>query len=188
MSGSKGGVKLALEYGSSHNLDNSSIIRMIDLYGNDVLRIAMLYLRDKQNAEDAFQEVFLRVYKNYNKFGHESQEKTWIIRITINVCKDILKKPWYKKILLTDEMKHYHADFYVDTQLIKNERDRFIFEEVLKLPESYKEIIILKYYHDYDNSQISEILGITQSSVRSKLTRARKRLKLKLSKEVYIDE
>ena len=78
------------------------IERLMNEYGNDVLRVSFIYLKDRQLAEDAFQEVFLRVYHKYNSFKHESSEKTWIIKITINICKDMLKSNWHKKVLLNE--------------------------------------------------------------------------------------
>ncbi len=62
--------------------------RLMDTYGNDVLRPSYMYLRNLQNAEDAFQEVFIKVFNKLESFKGESSEKTWIIRITINVCKE----------------------------------------------------------------------------------------------------
>ncbi len=73
-----------------HDIEKE-IQRLMDDYGDDVLRTSYMYLKDLQNAEDAFQEVFIRVFNKFESFKGESSEKTWIIRITINVCKDMLR-------------------------------------------------------------------------------------------------
>ena len=72
--------------------------RLIEDYGQDVLKIAYLYVKDQQLAEDIFQEVFYKVMKNYHKFEHLSSEKTWLIRITINTCKDLLRTSWLRRV------------------------------------------------------------------------------------------
>jgi RNA polymerase sigma-70 factor (ECF subfamily) len=79
------------ENNSSNKLPiDVEIERLINTYGNDVLRTSYLYLKDKQMAEDAFQEVFIKIYKKFDSFEGRSSEKTWIISITINHCKNIL--------------------------------------------------------------------------------------------------
>ena len=72
--------------------------RLIEDYGQDVLKIAYLYVKDQQLAEDIFQEVFYKVMKNYHKFEHLSSEKTWLIRITLNTCKDLLRTSWLRRV------------------------------------------------------------------------------------------
>ena len=79
--------------------NNDIIENLISLYGNDVLRIATAYTKDSSISEDIFQEVFIKVAKNIDKFEKRSSEKTWIIRITINTCKDYLKSSWNKKVI-----------------------------------------------------------------------------------------
>ena len=83
---------------------DKEIERLIDEYGNDVLRISYIYLKDKYLAEDAFQEVFVKVYKNFSKFRRNSTEKTWILSITMNTCKDMLRNSWFKRVLLHEDM------------------------------------------------------------------------------------
>ena len=67
-------------------------------YGNDVLRTAYSYVNDRAAAEDCFQEVFIKAYKNLSGFRGESSVKTWLIRITINVCKDYLKSAYQRHL------------------------------------------------------------------------------------------
>ncbi len=158
--------------------------RLMDAYGNDVLRTAYMYLKDLQKAEDAFQEVFIRVFKKYGSFRGESSEKTWIIRITINVCKDILRSSWLKRVLLTDKVKPGGGKQDIEERVIKNDESRLLFDEVVSLPPSYKEVIILYYYQGFDTREISEALNIAEGTVRSRLYRAREILKSKLGGRV----
>lgn len=162
-----------------HDIEKE-IQRLMDHYGDDVLRTSYMYLKDLQNAEDAFQEVFIRVFNKFESFKGESSEKTWIIRITINVCKDMLRSSWLKRVLLTDKLKEKNIIIGIDNRIIKEEENKILFEEVMALSYRFKEVIILYYYHNYNTTEISRILNVAEGTVRSRLHRAREILKTKL--------
>lgn len=162
------------------NIDKE-IERLINVYGNDVLRTSYLYLKDMQRAEDAFQEVFIKIYKKYDSFKGESSEKTWIMSITINVCKDILKGAWLKRIFLSDEiMPEEKYEDAADDAAIKLIENKMLFNEVILLQPALKDVVILYYYQEFDTKEISKILNIAEGTVRSRLHRAREILKNKL--------
>jgi RNA polymerase sigma-70 factor, ECF subfamily len=157
------------------------IERLIDLYGNDVLKTAYLYLKDKQRAEDAFQEVFIKVYKKYSSFKGESSEKTWIISITINVCKDLLRNSWFKRVFVTDKIINedkYEKD--TDETVIKLVENKILFDAVITLQPNLKDVVLLYYYQEFSTKEISKVLGVAEGTVRSRLHRAREILKNKL--------
>ena len=153
------------------------IERMIDEYGNDVLRTAYMYLRDNQKAEDAFQEVFIKVFNNYDKFKGDCSEKTWLIRITINTCKDMIKSFWSQKVIQEDEYINNIMDEGIENKAIDNIENELLYKKVLGLPDQHKDIIILYYYHSYSTVEIGRILKIPEGTVRSRLARAREMLK-----------
>ncbi|MCX7772047.1 MAG: sigma-70 family RNA polymerase sigma factor, partial [Clostridia bacterium] len=126
------------------------IQRLMDTFGDDVLRTAYMFLKNRQSAEDAFQEVFVKVYNKLESFNHESSEKTWLLSITINVCKDLLKSSWIKRILLTDQISSRRSGSDIESRIIKKDENKRLFEEVLSLPPAFKEVIILFYYQSYD--------------------------------------
>jgi len=159
--------------------NNDIIENLISLYGNDVLRIATAYTRSSTISEDIFQEVFIKVARNIDKFENRSTEKTWIIRITINTCKDFLKSSWNKKVILLENIRANGANHSEDT-ILKNEKNSIIIQEILKLPEKYKEVILLYYYQDLLTADIAKILNIKEASVRTRLKRAREIIKDKL--------
>lgn len=154
------------------------IEKLIRDYGNDVLRLAFMYLKDKYLAEDAFQEVFIKVYHNWDNFRNESSEKTWIIRITINVCKDMMKNNWFKKVSFYSFEDIYNGE--VSNNVADEIEKKLLFEEILRLPDKYKEVIILYYYQGFRVSEIATILETTTGTVGSLLSRARDMLKKKL--------
>lgn len=159
---------------------DEEIKRLMNSYGNDVLRISYLYLKDKYLAEDAFQEVFIKVYKNFNRFKKNSSEKTWIMSITMNTCKDILRISWFKRVLM---IKNIEDNSLVDTcvnvddKIINKLQHEELLKEVINLPHKYKEPIILYYYEELSTVDISKILKIPEGTVRSRLFRARTILK-----------
>lgn len=160
------------------------IVRLMDTYGNDVLRTAYMFLKDYHKAEDAFQEVFIKVFHKYGSFKGESSEKTWIIKVTINTCKDILRSSWLKRVQLTDVINEEGSIPGIESKIVKSEDNKLLFKEVIALKQAYKEVVILYYYQEYDTQQISKILNIPEGTVRSRLYRAREILKLKLSGRV----
>ncbi len=155
------------------------IERLIQDYGNDVLRIAYMYLKDKYLAEDAFQEVFIRVYHKWDTFRNESSEKTWIIKIAINVSKDMLKNNWLKKVSFYDVVDKY--TYHESKDNVEEEMEKkALFEQVLMLPEKYKDVILLYYYQGFSVVEIASILDSTTGTVSSQLSRARELLKKRL--------
>lgn len=78
-------------------LDEMELQSMLEAYGNDVLRLCTLYLKDRHLAEDALQETFIKVWQKYHTYLGQANEKTWIMRIAINVCKNYLRTAWIKR-------------------------------------------------------------------------------------------
>jgi RNA polymerase sigma-70 factor (ECF subfamily) len=95
------------------------IERLMGEYGDIVLKTSYLYLKDMQRAEDAFQEVFIKIYRKYGSFKGNSSEKTWIMSITINVCKDMLRNSWLKRVFLMDNLTAEKDEDAVDAKVIK---------------------------------------------------------------------
>jgi len=156
------------------------IKRLMDGYGSDVLRVAYLYLKDKHLAEDAFQEVFIKVYKNFHKFEKNSSEKTWILSIAMNTCRDILRISWFKKVLMLKDIDDTSLlDTYenIDNKVIDKIQHEELLKEVMNLPRKYKEPIILYYYEELSTVDISKMLKIPEGTIRNRLFRARTLLK-----------
>lgn len=138
-------------------------------YGNEILRLCFMYLKDYHLAQDAFQETFLRVYKGYGKYRKDSTEKTWISKIAINVCKDILKSSWNKRVDVVREI--------FDQTDNQEEKDDALLQEVMMLSPKYKEVVLLYYYQEFKINEISKILGISETAVNKRLARAKDKLK-----------
>ena len=147
-------------------------------YGELLIRLAYTYVKDVHVAEDIIQDVFLKVYEKEDKFRYESSFKTYLYRITINRCKDHLKSWSFRNIFFTDRRWSVEeADESAENMMIRFEEDYELGEEVLSLPIKYREVLILRYYQDYSVTEVSEILGIPENTVNTRLRRAKERIK-----------
>lgn len=152
--------------------------RLIEDYGQDVLKIAYLYVKDQQLAEDIFQEAFYKVMKNYHKFEHLSSEKTWLIRITINTCKDLLRTSWLRRVTTFGTLEEQNQTQYEQPfDMTQSESNNELYEMIMKLPQRYKEVILLFYYEDFSYDEMAKILNIPKGTVQSRLARGREKLK-----------
>ncbi|NLZ83488.1 MAG: sigma-70 family RNA polymerase sigma factor, partial [Clostridiales bacterium] len=154
------------------------IENLIREYGNDVLRTAYMYVKDIHTAEDIFQDVFIKVNQKLSTFEGNSSIKTWIIRIAINTAKDFLKSAWNRRVV---PMMEYQEDAIIsdsDYENVENEdTNRMIMEAVLSLPVKYKDVIISVYYNDMTIAETAEHLNLPEGTIKSRLSRARQKLK-----------
>lgn len=154
---------------------------LIREYGNDVLRTAYMYVGDSHLAEDIFQDVFLKISQKLNTFQGGSSIKTWIIRITINTSKDYLKSAWKQRVTTLTE---YHENTLTGedkfTSIEQEEDNRIIRQTVMELPDKYKDILLCVYFHDMSISEAATILHIAEGTAKSRLSRAKEKLKLRL--------
>lgn len=169
----------------SSNSPAYEIEALIRDYGNDVLRTAYMYVKDLHTAEDIFQEVFIKVNKNLSTFQGNSSIKTWIIRITINTCKDYLKSAYKRRVV---SMRDYQEDAIVSEsdydEVESQDTNHLIKETILSLPSKYKDIVLCVYYQEMTIAEAAEVLGIPEGTAKSRLSRARQRLKDMLERRV----
>jgi len=150
------------------------LVRLVDAYQQDLLRISYIYLRDAALAEDAVQETFLKAYLKMASFRGESSEKTWLMRIAINTCKDMRKNAWFRFLdrrVTPEEMPERPADAPGDGELMA---------DILRLPRKWKEVILLYYFENMSEHEIAASLGVGVSTVSTRLSKARKRLRVAL--------
>lgn len=159
------------------NID-TDINRLITTYGNSILRMCFIYLKDIHLAEDALQDTYIKVYKNYSSFKGNSSEKTWIMRIAINVCKNYLRSSWWKR-------KNEEVSLESITATENMEENDDLVLEIMKLSYKYKEVILLYYYQELKIREIAKVLNIPESTVSIRLKRAREKLKISLEDNRY---
>lgn len=146
-------------------INNDYINYIYNQYSNNILRISYTYLKNSTLCEDVLQDVMLKIINKNIKFTDSEKEKAWIIKVTTNLCKDILKSSWYKK----------NVELQEDLSYLPKEQEE-ILNEVLKLPEKYRITIYLYYYEDYSLKQISRLMKRNESTIGTWLSRGKKKL------------
>ncbi len=157
-------------------------------YGNVVLRTAYFYLGDRYSAEDISQETFLRAYRHWADFRGDSSVKTWLTRITINLCRDYRAKKMNSEQPTDPLILHRHHPFDMENEAIKRLESTVVLQYLLELPMPYQEALYLFYYLDMSTAEIATALGINEGTVRSRLHRGREGLRKRLGKEGFIDD
>jgi RNA polymerase sigma-70 factor (ECF subfamily) len=169
----------------SENTAAYDIENLIRQYGNDVLRTAYMYVKDSHTAEDIFQEVFIKVNQKLSTFEGNSSIKTWIMRITINTCKDYLKSAWNRRVI---PMMEYQEDQIIsDTDfdsVESQDTNDIIKTAVLSLPAKYKDVVLCVYYNEMTIAEAAIVLRVAEGTVKSRLSRARQKLKSTLEGRV----
>lgn len=165
----------------SYLQNEDGFARLLDDWGDRLLRLCTLYLKDVHLAEDAVQETLLKAWRNVDKFRGEGSELTWITRIAINVCKSYLRSPWKRRHAPTEELEA----LFVSTD--DSQVDDTLPRAILSLSRPYREVIILYYYQELKAREIAEVLHVNISTVTARLSRARKMLREAL-KGWYYDE
>ncbi|WP_206711511.1 sigma-70 family RNA polymerase sigma factor [Peribacillus faecalis] len=142
-----------------------------------LLRIAYLYVKDWQAAEDIVQDVFLTYYEKFEQFEAKSSLKTYLVRMTINKCKDYLKSWRYRKNVLTNQFFQAKKD----REALLEQTERLdIANAVLKLPLHLREVIIHYYYNELPVLEVAQLLSLSDNTVKTRLRRARQVLKNQL--------
>lgn len=163
--------------------DLAAFEEIIKLYEKKVYNLALRYMKNHDDALDVAQEVFIQVYNNLSMFRGEAQFSTWIYRITYNSCVDMLRKQTKTKkniAISIDDEKFYETQ--KDKQLLEEEYEKketleFVLKAIDTLPKEQRDVVILRYIKDLSYAQIGEILDIAEGTVKSRLNRARWRIK-----------
>ncbi len=144
-------------------------------HGKTVYRVCFAFMKNPADTEDAVQDTFYQLIQKGPAFESEEHEKAWLIRTASNICKNSLKH-WWRKREDIDEHTDIPSDEKYDTD--------GVFGAVTDLPAKYRAVVYLYYYEGYTSTEIAEILGQPQSTVRNHLREARMLLKEKLGDDL----
>lgn len=156
-----------------------SIEEMMARHGGDILRLCLLYLGDRQLAEDAFQETFVKAWRHRDAFRGACSERTWLSRIAVNTCRDMLRSDWFRLMRRSQPIEtllDLAAPQHADAAPVR--------DAVLALPGKYREVIVLYYDRDMTLGEIARTLRLPVNTVSTRLRRARALLKKTLGEEV----
>ena len=141
---------------------------LADKYMDTVFRLAFSYMKSRADADDITQNVLLKLYRTDKDFQSESHLKNWLIRVTINECKQVFRSPWRK----TEDIRDY-----ANTLALPTEEHAELFQTVMALPPKYRAVLYLHYYEDYTSEEIAGMLDIPPATVRTQLSRGREKLR-----------
>lgn len=155
-------------------MDTAQTTRLVETYSDMILRISYSYLKQTCDAEDICQTVFLKILTKDIRFDTPQHEKAYIIRTTVNTCKDHLKSGFFRKTVPLDNAETIAAPQAPDLPIL---------EALKALPENYRVPIYLFYYEDYSAREIGQILGKSEGNITTCLSRGRKKLRDYLQQE-----
>jgi len=151
---------------------------LVDKYQVSLLKVCFTFLRDRSLAEDAVQETFIKVYQSLDSFQGNSSEKTWIFKIAMNTCRDMLRGRWFRFVDRRIDLSQ------LPEQTVQLEDgDKEIMESVMALPVKLREVILLCNFEGMSTYEAAESLGITQQAVSSRLKRAKEKLRKELKEK-----
>ena len=151
---------------------NSAFSDTVKKHSDLVYRICFLYMKNKTDAEDAYQDTFLKLYTSDIDLNNDTHVKAWLITVAGNVCKNSLKKA---KLRTHEELNEEICGMIDDT----TQKD--VVTAVMALPEIYRQIIYLYYYEGYSTAEIAKLESCKEATVRTRLARGRELLKQALS-------
>lgn len=176
-------------------MDGRAYTDAVKAYADTVYRTALSYTKARQDAEDVTQTVFLKLLEAENCFADEEHVRRWLIRVTVNECKNLWKSFWRRRVGLfeqTDPEAPEPYDFQGYTKsgarsgmppeepLFDDPSQSALYEAVMSLSKEYRVVVHLFYYEDYSTGEIAGLLHIREQTVRTRLVRARKKLKQRL--------
>lgn len=148
----------------------------VDKYLKMVYRISFHYFGNREDAEDVSQDVFLKLYSHNTKFESEEELKAWLIRVTTNTCHSYFRNPFRKRKTEIDEKE---IENIVGSSSSEQEtiNRKVVMDAVMSLSERYRIVVYLYYYEEYSICQISNTLNIKETTIQTRLSRAREKLK-----------
>lgn len=161
-----------MEVQKLNETNEERLCRLMTDYKNDLMRMCCVWLMDAAQAEDAVQETFVKAYRAMASFRGECSEKTWLMRIAVNTCKS-MRRSWWSRMVDRSVTPDMLCDLY---PAVMNE-ELSLMEEVLRLPPSEKDVILLYYYQNMDVRETAQALGVSVSTVSTRLKKARTRLR-----------
>lgn len=140
-------------------------------WGDAVYRLALSQTRSKADAEDVYQDVFMRLYGDATEFTSSEHLKAWLLRVTINRCRDLAKSNWNRHTVAFDPVRDDIAE------LVRDPRDADVWDAVGQLPDNLRSSVHLHYVEGYTTDEIARMLHSQPATVRTWLSRARARVK-----------
>lgn len=153
-------------------MQDKEFVPLAERYMDTIFRVAYGYLRSRDDADDVTQDVLIQLYKTDTVFESDEHLRRWLIRVTVNKCKNIFRSPWYRAEDITA---------YENSLTFEAPEHRDLFDAVMALEPRYRVPVLLYYFEGYSQKEVAELLSIPEETVRTRLFRARGKLKLTLT-------
>ena len=152
-------------------LTNEQFTAYAERYIDTVYRVAFNYIKSPADADDITQNVFVKLLREKKPFDGDAHVKNWLIRVTINECRNLVKSRWWRQ----ESYEEYASALSFDTEAQSD-----LFYAVMALPKKYRIPIYLYYYEEYTTQEIADILKVPKNTVCTQLRRGRELLKVNL--------
>lgn len=149
-------------------LTNAQFTAYAQQYIDTVYRVAYHYIKSPSDADDVTQNVFLKLLQTRKPFESDAHVKNWLIRVTINECKNLVRSKWWKTESLEEHAQTLSFDSPAHSEL---------FYAVMALPKKYRLPIYLHYYEEYSTQEIAQILKLPKNTICTQLKRGRELLR-----------
>lgn len=149
---------------------------LVGRYADPILRLSYAYLKNTHDAQDVCQTVFVKLLTEPRDFESPEHEKAYVLRMAANVCKDLLRSPWRRRVCGLDTVLEVPAP---------EAEEGSVLAAVNQLPPRYRAVIYLHYYEGYQAAEIGEILGVPLGTVHTRLARGRAKLRTLLGGMEY---
>jgi len=150
---------------------------LIDTYSRDVFRFVRAHTRDTAEAEDLTQEVFIRAYKHRDSLAEIANVKAWLFQVAVNLCRDFTRKQQRRLLVYLRDVPDVGWAQAAEDEAEHRESSRDLMNMVLQLPSKFKDVIFLYYIEDCSISEIAWMLQLPESTVKTRLHRARHQLR-----------
>lgn len=154
-------------------MEHAQFEMLVHQYSDTIYRAAYQALKNRADAEDVVQTVLLKLFERSASFESPQHIRNWLLHVTVNECRKVLRTPWRKRILPLEENR--------DEPVFDNSAQSELFAAVMALPRNYRMAVYLFYYEDLSTEEIAKTLSAKPSTVRTWLMRAREKLKLELT-------
>ena len=146
---------------------------LMDSYGNLLWRTGIMMLGEPQDVQDMIQEVLLKYMQKRPVFHDAEHEKAWLLRVAVNLCRDMLRLRSRRRYFPIDELEP-EAVGSTDAE------SREILEEIAMLPQKWKSVLLLHYIEGYSLKEMSEILDVSENAVKKRMQRAKEALRRRM--------
>ncbi|MEC0228317.1 RNA polymerase sigma factor [Paenibacillus alba] len=162
-----------------NRIDKTDLNHLMTEYGPDVWKYAYAITRNREQASDVAQEVFIKVYNHIGSYRGQSSLKTWLLSITRNEAINVRRSSYVRRIMLFEKVKPHATGASAEVAFLGEQSARDIWAIVMSLSTKLREVLVLDLEHDLKMSEMARLLNVSEGTVKSRLSRARKMVEKK---------